>query len=168
VKQLFPKVRDELGRSALGDALQEAKKNAPTHPHPRSPDSPPGNLVIGAIAAVVDRAEDTISGAAQGGLAAVQDLVNRLTSIKRPVSSPRGSTKARAESKKVREAATAATDKIAAEGRAARARSTATAKAAKSGAKATAKTSARAVGTTTKRGATSTRNAATKKAAARG
>src|SRR5687768_1008335 len=45
---LFPKVRDELGRNALsdlGDAMEAARKGAPTHPHPRTPDTPPGNLV---------------------------------------------------------------------------------------------------------------------------
>ena len=39
----FPKVRDELGRNALsdlGDAMEAAKATAPTHPHPRSPDTP--------------------------------------------------------------------------------------------------------------------------------
>src|SRR6478736_867152 len=44
--EFFPKVRDELGRKALGDlgeALEKAKSTAPTHPHPRSPDTPPGN-----------------------------------------------------------------------------------------------------------------------------
>src|SRR3954453_3093092 len=39
--EFFPKVRNELGRKALGDlgeALENAKATAPTHPHPRSPD----------------------------------------------------------------------------------------------------------------------------------
>ena len=46
----FPKVRRELGRTALADlgqALADAKKSAPTHPHPRSPDAPPVNAVVG-------------------------------------------------------------------------------------------------------------------------
>ncbi len=50
--EFFPKVRNELGRAALadlGEALQEAKKSAPTHPHPRSPDTPPANSVVGAV-----------------------------------------------------------------------------------------------------------------------
>ena len=37
-EEYFPKVRDELGRNALGDlgdAMAAAKKVAPTHPHPR-------------------------------------------------------------------------------------------------------------------------------------
>ena len=45
-QDFFPKVRDELGRKdlqELGDAMAEAKKTAPTHPHPRSPDAPPAN-----------------------------------------------------------------------------------------------------------------------------
>jgi hypothetical protein len=32
---------------------------APTHPHPRAPDTPPGNLVAGAAAGAIDKAEDT-------------------------------------------------------------------------------------------------------------
>ena len=46
-EEYFPKVRDELGRNALndlGEAMAAAKAVAPTHPHPRSPDTPPGNL----------------------------------------------------------------------------------------------------------------------------
>jgi hypothetical protein len=42
----------------LGDALRAAKRQAPTHPHPRSPDSPPGNLVVGSAVAVMDKARD--------------------------------------------------------------------------------------------------------------
>ena len=37
----------------------DSKKTAPTHPHPRSPDEPPGNLVAGAGAALIDKAVDT-------------------------------------------------------------------------------------------------------------
>jgi hemerythrin superfamily protein len=57
--ELFPQVREALGRKALGEigeAMAAAKKTAPTRPHPRSPDTPPGNLVAGAGAAVVDKA----------------------------------------------------------------------------------------------------------------
>ncbi|HWE55784.1 MAG TPA: hemerythrin domain-containing protein [Acidimicrobiales bacterium] len=55
---LFPAVRSALGRKALGqigDAMVEAKKMAPTRPHPRSPDTPPGNIVVGAAAGVADK-----------------------------------------------------------------------------------------------------------------
>jgi hemerythrin superfamily protein len=80
--EFFPKVRRELGRKALadlGEAMADAKKAAPTHPHPRSPDVPPAKAVVGAVAGVVDRVGDNISGIAQGGVTAVQDLVARLT-----------------------------------------------------------------------------------------
>src|SRR6266550_8076329 len=61
-QDLFPKVNKLLGRQRLdelGDAMAQAKKTVPTHPHPRSPDEPPGNLVAGAGAALVDKALDT-------------------------------------------------------------------------------------------------------------
>jgi hemerythrin superfamily protein len=59
---LFPKVRKVFSRDQLaemGDAMARLKKTVPTHPHPRSPDEPPGNLVAGAGAALVDKARDT-------------------------------------------------------------------------------------------------------------
>ena len=49
--EFFPKVRAELDRKALaelGRALEAAKELAPSHPHPRSPDTPPGNLAAAA------------------------------------------------------------------------------------------------------------------------
>jgi hemerythrin-like domain-containing protein len=58
----FPKVRSELGRKALndlGDAMATAKQAAPTHPHPRTPDTPPANMVMGTAAGVADRIGDT-------------------------------------------------------------------------------------------------------------
>jgi hemerythrin superfamily protein len=58
--QLFPQVRQALGRKALGEigeALETAKKVAPSRPHPKAPDTPPGNLVAGA-ASLIDRARD--------------------------------------------------------------------------------------------------------------
>jgi hemerythrin superfamily protein len=58
--EFFPKLRSALSRSELaelGEALERAKKTAPTRPHPMLPDEPPGNLVAGA-AALVDRARD--------------------------------------------------------------------------------------------------------------
>jgi hypothetical protein len=60
-KELFPKLRSELSRMALadlGDALAEAKKSAPTDPHPRLPDAPPANAVAGAVAAWMDYVGD--------------------------------------------------------------------------------------------------------------
>ena len=64
-REVFPKVRKAFSRSALedlGEALTAAKKVAPTRPHPRSPSTPPGNLVAGTVAGVVDRAKDAVLG----------------------------------------------------------------------------------------------------------
>jgi hemerythrin superfamily protein len=60
-KELFPQVNKVYGRAQLdelGEAMTNLKKTAPTHPHPRSPDEPPGNLIAGAGAALVDKALD--------------------------------------------------------------------------------------------------------------
>ncbi len=56
-QDLFKRVRRGVSRSELqelGAQLEEAKKTAPTRPHPRSPGEPPGNLVAGPAAAVMD------------------------------------------------------------------------------------------------------------------
>ena len=56
--EFFPKVRKALGRKQLGqlgETMAEAKKTAPTRPHPKAPDTPPGNLVVGLPTAIVDR-----------------------------------------------------------------------------------------------------------------
>ena len=60
-KELFPavnKVLDKATLDELGDAMAQGKKTVPTRPHPRSPDEPPGNLVAGAGAALMDKAID--------------------------------------------------------------------------------------------------------------
>jgi hemerythrin superfamily protein len=60
-KELFPKVSKMFSRAMLdelGDAMTRLKKTVPTHPHPRSPDEPPGNLIAGAGAAIMDKALD--------------------------------------------------------------------------------------------------------------
>ena len=60
-EELFPKARRLLGEEMLdelGKRIEKAKKIAPTRPHPRAPDQPPGNVVAGTVAAVMDRAKD--------------------------------------------------------------------------------------------------------------
>lgn len=55
--EMFPAVRKALGRkelTALGAQLADAKLVAPKKPRPKSPDSPPGNLVAGPAAASLD------------------------------------------------------------------------------------------------------------------
>lgn len=57
--EMFPEVREALGRkrlAELGEQMEKAKTIAPTRPHPRSADTPPGNLVAGAGAGLLDRA----------------------------------------------------------------------------------------------------------------
>src|SRR3954453_13935894 len=59
---LFPALRKTMKRKELEElaqAMEKAKKAAPPHPHPRAPDTPPGNLVAGVAAGAVDRAQDT-------------------------------------------------------------------------------------------------------------
>jgi hemerythrin superfamily protein len=61
--ELFPKARRLLGQDMLkelGERMEKAKKLAPTRPHPRAPDQPPGNFVAGTVAAVMDRAKDMV------------------------------------------------------------------------------------------------------------
>jgi hemerythrin superfamily protein len=66
---LFPKVREAMGRKALqelGEQMDAARATAPTHPHPKAPDTPPGNLVTGPGAALTDRTKDRLTE--RGGL----------------------------------------------------------------------------------------------------
>lgn len=111
-QDLFPKVRDELGRGALaelGEALEAAKALAPTHPHPASPDTPPGNLIAGAAAGVADRITDTVSGVGQGSVNALGDLVARVLGRKRRTPKPTGSSRTRSTAETVRSGAADAT-----------------------------------------------------------
>jgi hemerythrin superfamily protein len=67
-KELFAHVREAMGRKELeqlGAALMAAKKVAPTRPHPRAPDAPPGNI-LNVGAGLVDRARDAVRGIAKG------------------------------------------------------------------------------------------------------
>jgi hemerythrin superfamily protein len=109
----FPMVRDALGRSALnalGDAMERAKHSAPTHPHPRASDTPPGNVVVGAAAGMADRVSDTMSGLAQGGVSAIGDVVATVLKRQKPRVSPRGSRTARRTATRVRASASDATE----------------------------------------------------------
>ena len=66
--ELFPLIREAFGRTELremGARLLAAKTTAPTRPHPRSPDTPPGNLVAGAISAPLDAAAGLADTAAR-------------------------------------------------------------------------------------------------------
>ncbi len=162
----FPKVRQQLDRSELADlgqALADAKKTAPTRPHPRMPDVGPANAVTGAISGVVDRVGSNLSGLAQGSVTAAQDLIARFTRSDRPKVSPTGSSTTRQRADDVRSAATSATERVTTTARTAKSGVASTSKAAKSGAKATATTAKRAARSTTntaKRAASKTTAAA--------
>ncbi|HUF97490.1 MAG TPA: hemerythrin domain-containing protein, partial [Ilumatobacter sp.] len=168
----FPKVRKHLGRNELadlGETLADAKKSAPTKPHPRMPDSGPVNVVAGAITGVVDRVGDNLGGIAQGSVNAAQDLIARITGSDRPKVSPTGSSTTRKRATGVRSAASTAANGLKETARTAKTGAASTAKAAKSGVKGTATTakkSTSATATTAKRAATTTgrtARAATKK-----
>ena len=61
--ELFPKLRASVGSDELrdmGSKLASAKKLAPTHPHPHAPNTPPGNVVGGVAAAMIDKARDAL------------------------------------------------------------------------------------------------------------
>jgi hemerythrin superfamily protein len=62
--QLFPEVRQAMGRkrlSELGEELERAKAKAPRRPHPRVPDTPPGNLIAGVAAAAIDKVREAVA-----------------------------------------------------------------------------------------------------------
>ena len=112
-QELFPMVRNELGRNSLrdlGEAMAAAKKVAPTHAHPRSPDTPPGNLAVEPMAGVADRMCDTVNGLAQGYFTAVADVVALVLGRKKPRVSPTGSKVTRTTATKVRSASSDATE----------------------------------------------------------
>ncbi len=149
----FPKVRDELGRNdlqELGDAMVEAKKTAPTKPHPRSPDSPPANVLVGTVAGVADRIGDTVYGVAQGSVSAVQDVVAVVLRRPRPQQSPRGSKVSRTTARRLRSNVDAAAEAVIDSIESARDTGEDTAEAAVSGAKGTATSAGRGATRTAK------------------
>ena len=73
-EDLFPKLErlmDRADLAMLGEAMETAKEVAPTHPHPMSPDSPPGNFVSGALAKILDSGKDLVRGTARSAGRAV-------------------------------------------------------------------------------------------------
>jgi hemerythrin superfamily protein len=161
--EFFPKVRESLSRAQLtdvGDTMVDAKKSAPTHPHPQLPDEGPAAAVAGAVAGVLDRVGDNISGIAQGGVTAAQDLIARLTGGDRPKVSPTGTSSARSQASKVRRAADAAADGVEDTAKSVASGVTKTAQAAKSGAKGTTTSAGKAVRSTASTAKSSARNTA--------
>jgi hemerythrin superfamily protein len=61
---VFPQLRDQCTEEQLrelGDKVRRTKAIAPTRPHPSAPDTPPGNLLAGPLAGMVDRVRDAFS-----------------------------------------------------------------------------------------------------------
>jgi hemerythrin superfamily protein len=64
-ENLFPRLRaacppDTLNN--LGDQVRQAKKMAPTRPHPSAPDKPPANKLLAPGVGLVDRMRDALTG----------------------------------------------------------------------------------------------------------
>ena len=97
-QEFFPQVRESLGRKTLaelGDLLEQAKKTAPTRPHPKAPDEPPANAITSLVAGLIDRARqagmEVLSKAGRNGSSSNRSAPSR---TRRPV------TKAAAGAKK--------------------------------------------------------------------
>ncbi|MFE5812317.1 hemerythrin domain-containing protein [Streptomyces sp. NPDC056479] len=62
---LFPQLRATCPPDALdelGDKVRQAKKVAPTRPHPFAPDKPPANKLLAPGVGLVDRLRDALTG----------------------------------------------------------------------------------------------------------
>lgn len=167
---LFPKVRESIGRkdlADLGEAMQAAKAIAPTHPHPRQPDTPPGNIVGGAVLGVADRVGDTVKSAAggavstaqnaaEGAVSGAQDLIGRIIGGRSAGSANGNGRSSSSRSSRSHEAARAAK-------RTARSASSTAKKAAGNARKATDRTTDKTTGSA-KRAANSTKRTARKAA----
>ncbi|MFJ8668832.1 hemerythrin domain-containing protein [Streptomyces sp. NPDC093600] len=66
---LFPRLREMCSAEMLdelGDKVRQAKKMAPTRPHPSAPDTPPANKLLAPGVGMVDRLRDAMSGRGKG------------------------------------------------------------------------------------------------------
>ena len=62
---LLPKLRDacdEADWRELGKKFEQAKKMAPTRPHPSAPDKPPASKILGPGVGLIDRMRDALTG----------------------------------------------------------------------------------------------------------
>jgi hemerythrin superfamily protein len=152
---LFPKVRRALTRTALdnmGEAMARAKTIAPTRPHPRSPDTPPGNIVTGVVAAALDRARDAGQELVEGAAGAARRVAANVADGGSPDQppTPTGRRKAAAKRTTARKTSARRTAKKATRStkKAARSASRSTKAGARKAARATKRTTKQASGTT--------------------
>ncbi|MER5224859.1 hemerythrin domain-containing protein [Streptomyces flaveus] len=64
-ENLFPMLRTTASAGTLdelGDKVRQAKKLAPTRPHPSAPDKPPANKLLAPGGGLVDRLRDAMTG----------------------------------------------------------------------------------------------------------
>jgi hemerythrin superfamily protein len=64
-EELLPrldKMLDDEKRKILAEAMVAMKRMAPNHPHPLAPDTPPGGLVAGIVAKILDTGKDLLRG----------------------------------------------------------------------------------------------------------
>jgi hemerythrin superfamily protein len=102
-RELFPKVRKAFAPRELKEmaaALELAKRAAPTHPHPRAPDEPPGNLVVGAVSAMLDMGRDAV------------DMARRAAAGESPRPAPKAGKRAGGATKSALDAARAVRTKV--------------------------------------------------------
>ncbi|GAB2746713.1 hemerythrin domain-containing protein [Streptomyces bullii] len=69
-ENLFPSLRQACSMDTLnelGDKVRQAKKTAPTRPHPSAPDKPPMNKLLAPGAGMVDRMRDALTGRGKSG-----------------------------------------------------------------------------------------------------
>ncbi len=62
-REEHPKLKQAVDEGQLQNLVSlfhGAEKTAPTHPHPKGPESAVGNLIVGPFAAIADRARDAI------------------------------------------------------------------------------------------------------------
>lgn len=69
-REVFPRLQKEIDadqRRKMAQAVLAAEAIAPTHPHPKGPESAIGNLVVGPFVAMVDRVRDAIRKHSKAG-----------------------------------------------------------------------------------------------------
>jgi hemerythrin-like domain-containing protein len=62
---ILGQLRKHVSRNQLlemAKLTRQAKKAAPTRPHPNAPNTPPANTIVGAVAAMIDKVRDGLTG----------------------------------------------------------------------------------------------------------
>jgi hemerythrin superfamily protein len=59
---LLTELEDAESRIALAGRYEHAKAAAPSHPHPHAAVTPPGNLILDPVLALLDKARDAVKG----------------------------------------------------------------------------------------------------------